>query len=241
MKTSVLFSALALMLYSCHSNTAPSNSNTTKNDTASVKTEQPKANVKGIISAIAGKYYIPTNKSKSNLIFTINQNLNLQFLNYNGNYEGKLSDGKIQFDDTKATKIEFILKDSLLTLKNENDVTITFREANTKDLIIGNWCQDIQYDASHIIITKDVYEVDDYWNGQYKENGRGKYVYKGDNKFVVTGVSTYGTLISGNIYQLIFDSPDKFTASCNNVGNGEKIVSLRTKMKKMASLNTIFN
>src|SRR3954468_20893079 len=125
MKIKFLAFAISILIGSC------TNNNGENKTVPATVTDVPKteaADVKGTIKVIAGKYYVPTDNAKSDLILTINQNLNLQLLNYNGNYEGKIIGGRIQFDDSKATTIEFALKDSLLVLKNENDVTIEFRE-----------------------------------------------------------------------------------------------------------------
>jgi hypothetical protein len=217
----------------CSCNNSKTNSiSVSKNDSTQVKTPAPALDELGIIKTIAGKYYVPVNSEKSNFIFTINQNLNLQFLNYDGNYEGKVADGKIQFDDKDATKIEFTLKDTILTLKNGNDVALQFVPAKDKDLIMGKWLRQGLSGANYITITKDNFQDDLY-------GGNGKYNSKGNSNFIVP--SFYDGL-SNNVVKLILDNPQQITVSRKLMnGSWEKPVATRTKRKKMESLNAMFN
>ena len=232
MRTKYLLIVSVTAIYCSCNNSKPNNETVSKSDTTQVKAPAPKLDELVIVKVIASKYYVPLNSEKSNLIFTINQNLNLQFLNYDGNYEGKVADGKIQFDDKNATKIEFTLKDTVLTLKNGNDVALQFVPAKDKELIIGKWLRQGLSSANFITITKDVFQDDLY-------GGSGKYTYNGNNNFTVP--SFYDGL-SNNVVKLTLDSPEKITVSRKLMnGSWEKPTAIRTKRKKMESLNAMFN
>jgi len=112
------------------------NADSTKTE---VKVEKPKSESKEAIKAISEKYYIPVDETKSDLIFTINQNLNFSLINYKGSFEGKYVDGKVQFDDKNTTLIDFALKGENIVLKNQNDVEVEFRVATENELLAGTW------------------------------------------------------------------------------------------------------
>ncbi len=207
--------------------TPKKNVDTTKTVT---KPEKPKSDSKEVIKAISEKYYIPVNEAKSNLIFTVNQNLNFQLLNYKGNFEGKFIDGKVQFDDKNSTMIDFILKGENLILKNQNDVEVEFRVATENEILAGIWYYSLGGTPLRLIIdNKGNWSVPDdpmgTRKGQSKSLGNKKFIiYKysvgNDANFKLT------TMNNGVIYWSDSDATYNHTRSQNG---------------KLESLNKIFN
>lgn len=116
------------------------------------------------------------------LIFTINQNLNLDLINYRGNYEGTYSDNKVQFDDKNATAIEFELKGPNVVLRNKNGIEIEFREATDAELLSGTWYYglDMYKKGARMIFDQNGNwrrpdDIQGTSHGSSKNNGNGKY------------------------------------------------------------------
>ena len=202
-----------------------------------VKIEKIKSQSKEVIKAISGKYYIPVDASKSDLLFTINQNLNFELVKFRGSFEGKyVEDGKIKFDDKNATTIDFALKGNNIVLKNQNDLAIEFKEATDDDLLVGTW----------------VYGVDDYKKGArmiFNKNkswarpddmmgsSHGTYKRTGNKKYSIihfmnmTDLPCNLTFINASTFYLMWDS------AMGKI----KDVHTRSKNGKLHSLNLIFN
>lgn len=196
------------------------------------KDENPKSDSKEAIKAISEKYYIPVDESKSDLIFTINQNLNFSLLNYKGSFEGKYVEGKVQFDDKNTTLIDFALKGENVVLKNQNDVAVEFRVATENEILSGTWAYIYDYAtrSCHIVFdTKGNWSITDdpaygTRKGHSKSLGNRKFnviKYSGsDANFKLTDIN------NGLIYWTDSDVTYKHT---------------RSQKGKLQSLNQIFN
>jgi len=143
MKTSI--TVLKAIIYSsfiftsCGGNKNESDKTITDSIKTVVNEVKPISDSKTVIKAISEKYYIPVDESKSDLIFTINQNLNFELINYKGSFEGKYINGQVQFDDKNASLIDFALKGENIILKNQNDIEVEFRVATENELLAGTW------------------------------------------------------------------------------------------------------
>jgi uncharacterized protein involved in high-affinity Fe2+ transport len=200
--------------------------NTTSDSTKTeIEVEKPIQDSKDAVKEIAGKYFIPVDESKSDLIFSINQNLNFTLVNYKGNFEGKYVDGKVQFDDKNATMIDFSLKGENVVLKNQNDVEVEFKPATDQELIIGTWYSDFQ-NAFGFTFMK---------NGNWTSKDiiytrKGTYKYISDKKFEL--INSYDkskmTLVMND-------------ASSATISGTETIKHTRVKKGSINSLNQLFN
>lgn len=192
--------------------------------------EIQKSDSKEAIKAISEKFYIPVNDSKSDLIFTINQNLNFELINYKGSFEGKYVEGKVQFDDKNATVIDFALKGDNIVLKNQNDVEFEFRLATENELLAGTWYYSLGGNPLRMIIDeKGNWSVPDDPLGTRK----GQFKSLGDRKFIIYKYSVgenanfkLTTMNNGLIYWSDSDVTYKHT---------------RSRKEKLNSLNQIFN
>ena len=202
-----------------------------------VKIEKPKSQSKETIKAISGKYYIPVDASKSDLLFTINQNLNFELVKFRGSFEGKyVEDGKIKFDDKNATTIDFALKGNNIVLKNQNDVAIEFKEATDDDLLIGTWFYglDTYKKGARMIFNKDKSwaRPDDMMGSSH-----GTYKKTGDKKYSIIHFMNMDDLPCN----LTFTNASTFYLMWDSAMGKIKDVHTRAKNGKLHSLNLIFN
>lgn len=188
------------------------------------------------IKAIAGKHFIPVDESKSDLLFTLNQNLNLELINYGGSYEGTYTDNLIQFDDKNATVIGFELKGSNVVLRNKNGIEIEFREATDADLLSGTWYYglDLYKNGARMIFDK---------SGNWKRpddmmgSSHGSSKNKGEGKFSILhfmnrdDLPTTLTMVDGRHFYLNWDNAFGTTRDDH----------VRAQKSKPSSLNQIFN
>jgi hypothetical protein len=192
------------------------------------------SNSKAAIKTISEKYYIPIVESKSDLIFTINQNLNFSLVNYKGSFEGKYFDGKVQFDDKNSTLIDFVVKGEIVVLKNQNDVEVEFREATDEELLTGTWHYDLGGSPLRMIFDKSGnWSVPDdpfgTRKGQFKKIAPKKFTIP---KYTV-GITATLTLNSPTSFILIWESGGPF--------GQQKLNHKKAQKSKQQSLNQIFN
>ncbi len=219
---------------SCSGGQSESNKTTGETTKTEVKVEQPKSDSKEVIKTISEKYYIPVNESKSNLIFTINQNLNFNLVNYKGSFEGKYVDGKVQFDDKNTTIINFTLKGENVVLKNQNDVEVEFRVTTENELLAGTWYYSLGGTPLRMIFdNKGNWSVPDDPFGTRK----GQFKKTGDKKFTVP---KYTVGITAN---LSLNSPTSFLLTWESGGpfGVQKLNHKKAQKSKMQSLNQLFN
>ena len=234
-KSMTIFGAIifaSFIFTSCGGGKSKSDKTTADSTKTEVKVEKPKSDSKEAIKAISEKYYIPVNESKSDLIFTINQNLNFELVNYKGSFEGKYVDGKVQFDDKNATIISFSLKGENVILKNQNDVEVEFKQATDQDLIVGTWYYTYSgaRESCRMIFTKN-----GSWSVPDDPFGTRKGAYKclGDKKYTVPKYSydhTASVTMKGatSFFLVEANSENKFNHT-------------RAQKGKLQSLNQIFN
>ena len=203
-----------------------------------VKGNKLKSDSKEAIKTISEKYYIPVNESKSDLIFTINQNLNFELVNYKESFEGKYVDGKVQFDDKNSTIIDFLLKGKNIVLKNQNDVEVEFREATDNDLLAGTW----SYRTSNGLRGEYCMKFDNKGNWiEYEFGLKGQYKNNGNRKFSIHNCNLEGENVKTanvnikNVNNILIT----WTTSYGN--NPMDLSQTRPKKAQLQSLNQIFN
>jgi hypothetical protein len=228
--------SISIILSSCGNKTdkATNESSNTTVTEETKKVEVPKTDEKAVIKAIAGKYYIPTDETKSDLIFFINQNLNLELVNYKGSFEGKYGEGKIHFDDKNATAIEFSLKGENPVLKNDNEVSLEFREATDEELLVGTWYYDLGGSPLRMTFDKAAnWSVPDdpfgTRKGQFKKIGAKKFTVP---KYTV-GITANLSLKSPTSFLLTWESGGPFGV--------QKLNHKKAQKSKMQSLKQLFN
>ena len=238
-KNSLLFAFIILSVLvsiSCKNQNNESNKTISDSAKTEVKTVIPKSDCKEIIKAIAGKYFIPVDVSKESMIFTINENLNLELVNYKGSYEGAYVDGKVQFNDNSKTIINFSLKGKNVILKNKNDVQIEFREATDADVLPGTWYYGLDlYKAG----ARMIFDKKGNWNRPDDMMGtsHGTYKYKTNKKFTIVhfmnrdDLPTTLTMVNAKSLYLTWNS-------AFGVIKDKHVRALRGKLQ---SLNMIFN
>jgi hypothetical protein len=237
-KNTTIFGAIifaSVIFTSCGGGKSESDKITT--DSTKVKIEKTESNSKDVIKAISEKYYIPVNESKTDFIFTINQNLNFELVNYKGSYEGKYIDGKIQFDDKNASIIDFSLKGENIILKNQNDVEVEFKQANDEDLLSYTWSYIYEYPSKNVAC-KIIIDNKGNWNcPRPLWSAKGKYKKLGDKKYSLPKYSDQetGTLIMHNAKSCSITWVDTF----NEVTKKHNLS--RIQKNKLESLNQIFN
>lgn len=198
--------------------------------------EETKSDCKETIKTIAGKHFIPTDESKSDLIFTINQNLNFELINYRGSFEGTYADNKVLFDDKNATALEFELKGPNVVLRNKNGLEIEFREATGSDLLPGTWYYglDTYKKGARMIFDK---------NGNWRRpddmmgSSHGSSKNKGNGTFSILhfmnrdDLPTTLTMVDGRHFYLNWENAFGTTRDDH----------VRSQKSKPSSLNQIFN
>ncbi len=209
------------------------NSDTIKNEGT---VEKPKSDSKETIRVISEKFYIPLDESKANYIFTINQNLNLQLLNYKSSFEGKYVDGKIQFDDKNATTIDFKQKGENLILKNQNDIEVEFRLASENEILSGTWIYKLPPSTYSFPM---IFDKKGNWNCPDDVFGptRGQYKSKGNRKYSIIHYNNNDDLQA----TLTVNTPITFILNYQSAIGTENVVHTRSQKAKLQSLNQIFN
>ena len=218
----------SVIFTSCGGGKSESVKSTTDSTKTEAKVEKPKSDSKDAIKAISEKYYIPVDESKSDLIFSINQNLNFKLVNYKGSFEGKYVDGKVQFDDKNATIINFTLKGENVVLKNQNDVEVEFKEATDEELLVGTWYYNLGGESS----CRRIFSKNGNWNMPDDPFGTTHGTYKkiGERKFSIK-VSPPGYSSGNGTFSL--NSPTSFFLLSLNHSKAQKSM--------LKSLNQIFN
>jgi hypothetical protein len=238
MKTSI--TVLKAIIYSsfiftsCGGNKNESDKTITDSIKTVVNEVKPISDSKTVIKAISEKYYIPVDESKSDLIFTINQNLNLELINYKGSFEGKYIDGKVQFDDKNTTLIDFALKGENIILKNQNDIEVEYRVATENELLAGIWYYSLGGTPLRMIFDKkDSWSVPDDPFGTSK----GQYKSKGNNTFSILHFMNRNDLPA----TLTMKDANSFLLTWQGSMGAEKLKHTRSQKGKLQSLNQIFN
>ena len=192
----------------------------------------PKVDTKEVIKQISGKYWIPVDETKSNLIFTINQNLNLEFINYRGSFEGRYEDTKVFFDDKNNSSLEFRLVDEHLVLKNINDVELEFREATEEEVLAGTWTYSLGGTPLRFVV-----DANGNWSVPDDPFGTRK------GKMSKTGPGTFSVpkYVVGITANLKMKSHKNSSLSWKGALGQEVLALNKTQKGKMESLNAAFN
>ncbi len=210
---------------------------TVKTDTiSSGSKENEPSNSKDVIKKISGKYFIPIDDTKNEFVFTINQNLNLELINYKGNYEGKYLDGKVQFDDKNLTEISFSEKGEHLILTNANEISLEFREASKEELLFGTWLYGLNdYKKGARMIFNKNYSwsrPDDMFG-----TSKGQFKYLSEDKFSIIHFMNRNDLPA----TLTLVSPISSTVSWQGSMGPEADQQIRSQKSKLESINQMFN